>query len=221
MSELYLSRLRLDPRRHVVQRALANSQHLHQQVMSAFSDAGGQGREAYGVLFRVETDPATGTPALLVQSVVRPNWAQSAAGSLLVAGSEATCKDVSTAYAGIIAGARLRFRLRANPTRRVHATQRDDRLAGKRVDLRTDDQRQEWIKRKLVDAGCELADCVIRDEPAQRGAREGKRLTHGAVIFDGILRVADPPLLQAAIRLGVGPGKAYGFGLLSVAPVKV
>jgi CRISPR system Cascade subunit CasE len=219
MSELYLSRLRLDPRQPAVQQALANSQLLHHQVMSAFPDAGGQGREAYSVLFRVEIDAASGRPTLLVQSAARPNWEGSSANSLLSSGTDVPCKEVTAFYAAIALGQHLRFRLRANPTRRVHASRTGDKLAGKRVELRTDEQRQAWIARKLQGAGCELIGCVIRDEPTQHGVREGKRVAHGAATFDGVLRVTDPSLLQAAIRQGIGSGKAYGFGLLSVAPV--
>ena len=221
MSELYLSRLQFDPWRRMVQRALANSQTLHQQVMSAFPDANGSGREAFGVLFRVEIDAATGTPVLLVQSAVRPNWEESLVGFLLAIETEIRCMEISTAYAAIKTDSRLRFRLRANPTRRVNANHRDDPLAGKRVELRTDGERQKWIERKLKDGGCQLIGCVIRDEPTQRGMREGRRVAHGSALFDGVLRVDDPSLLQAAIRQGIGAGKAYGFGLLSVAPVKV
>jgi CRISPR system Cascade subunit CasE len=39
-----------------------------------------------------------------------------------------------------------------------------------------------------------------------------------SVQFDGILRVSDPDKLHAAIENGIGSGKGFGFGLLSLAP---
>ena len=220
MSELFLSRLRLDPQRYEVQRALAGSQAMHALLLSAFpAAASATPRQALGVLFRVEIDARSGVPVLLVQSAARPDWSILAA--LLPDGARPEVKETSRAYAAVAPGQTLRFRLRANPTRRVHADRQDDTLAGKRVNLRSEEEQRKWLASKLRDqAGCELLSCAIRDEPTQRGMRDGKRLSHGAVVFDGVLRVDDPDALRAAVRAGIGAGKAYGFGLLSVAPVR-
>jgi CRISPR system Cascade subunit CasE len=229
MSELYLSRLRLEPRRFEVQRALADSQAMHTLLLTAFpATPAASPREALGILFRVEIEQASGVPVVLVQSAVQPDWRPLA--DVFRTGARPQVKETSGAYAAIGPGARLRFRLRANPTRRVPANRPGDKLAGKRVNLWRDEDRIAWIGRKLQDAGCELEarelhgqeelTCTIRAEQTQRGAREGRRLSHGAVVFDGILRVDDANALRAAIRTGIGAGKAYGFGLLSVAPVR-
>lgn len=50
-----------------------------------------------------------------------------------------------------------------------------------------------------------------------RGPRKDK-LVHNAVTFDGELTVTDADAFRAALRTGIGPAKAYGFGLLSVRP---
>lgn len=66
---------------------------------------------------------------------------------------------------------------------------------------------------------------VVADTRARPGALvAGRRadtgsLTFGSVTFEGRLRVTDHDLFLAAIEQGVGSGKAYGFGLLSIAPV--
>lgn len=39
------------------------------------------------------------------------------------------------------------------------------------------------------------------------------------VRFDGVLRVTDVEVLLDALRGGIGPAKAFGFGLLSLAPL--
>lgn len=220
MSELYLSRLRLNPRQHEVRRILANGYTLHQRVMVAFPDTSEAAREAFGVLYRLDVDAETGTPTLLVQSTVLPDWRGATGSSLLEAGTRPEIKEISTSYDAIASGTLLRFRLRANPTRRVHAHHSQDPLAGKRVNLRTDEQRQAWLERKVADAGCQLVGCTMRDEQTQRGTGGGMQLSHGAVVFDGALHVIDPGLLRTAIRRGIGAGKAFGFGLLSVAPAR-
>lgn len=52
------------------------------------------------------------------------------------------------------------------------------------------------------------------------GRRETGRLTFGAVLFEGRLRVTDADRFRAALAAGIGPAKAYGFGLLSIAPAR-
>jgi CRISPR system Cascade subunit CasE len=38
------------------------------------------------------------------------------------------------------------------------------------------------------------------------------------VLFEGRLEVVDPGKAQATLKQGIGPGKALGLGLLSLAP---
>ena len=45
-------------------------------------------------------------------------------------------------------------------------------------------------------------------------------MTHSSVLFDGLLRVTDTDAFLRTLVRGIGPGKAFGFGLLSVAPVR-
>jgi CRISPR system Cascade subunit CasE len=63
---------------------------------------------------------------------------------------------------------------------------------------------------------------VVREGAANghihRSAEETHPLCLLAVRFDGLLQVADPARLQAALRQGIGSGKGLGFGLLSLAP---
>ena len=52
------------------------------------------------------------------------------------------------------------------------------------------------------------------------GRRETGRLTFGAVLFEGRLRVTEADRFREALATGIGPAKAYGFGLLSIAPAR-
>lgn len=52
------------------------------------------------------------------------------------------------------------------------------------------------------------------------GRRETGRLTFGAVLFEGRLRVTEADRFREALARGIGPAKAYGFGLLSIAPAR-
>jgi CRISPR system Cascade subunit CasE len=206
---LYLTRLVLDPRSRSVRRDLADPYELHRTLLRAFPDAaaGSPGR----VLFRVE--PARGEPrfVVLVQSDVAPDWSRLNVPRDYLLGPLAT-KLFTPAFA---AGQRLGFRLRANPT-----VKRD----GKRRPLLDESQQRAWLDRKAAAAGFR----VVRVEVAPEGALCGYKpaegatltLTHHAVRFDGVLTVTDPGQLLHALRDGVGSAKGFGFGLLSLAPLR-
>ena len=53
-------------------------------------------------------------------------------------------------------------------------------------------------------------------EEKRRRAEQGALLR--CVRYDGVLEVTDPEKFRASLFHGIGPGKAFGFGLLSVAP---
>jgi len=42
---------------------------------------------------------------------------------------------------------------------------------------------------------------------------------HYAVEFQGVLTVTDPALFRTTFTTGIGSAKAFGFGLLALAPV--
>jgi CRISPR system Cascade subunit CasE len=227
MSDLYLSRLRLDPRQRDVQRALADCHLLHQRLMGVFPTAmTANARAEFGLLYRVDIDERSGIPTLIVQSTVSPDWTHLARLGLLGGELVPETKDVSSAYAAIAPPARLRFRLRANPTRRVHASHAPtDRLAGKRVEVRDEEGQRDWLERKGEQGGFRLGAYHVRQGDVlgkkqggwKRGDDHTRHLTFATAVFDGVLEVADAPSFVQALRQGIGPGKAYGFGLLSVA----
>jgi CRISPR system Cascade subunit CasE len=57
--------------------------------------------------------------------------------------------------------------------------------------------------------------------PAQRtkGGREPD-MTYRSVLYEGLLQVTDAEAFGRTLCSGIGPGKAFGFGLLSVAPYR-
>lgn len=112
---MYLSRLILDPRERDTWRWLGDCRTLHQAVMSGFGQAESeQARAEFGVLFRLET-PRTGPPFVLVQSKVAPSWTFETRAM-----TSEPPKSIDTVLERVTEGEHYRFRLRANPTRRVH-----------------------------------------------------------------------------------------------------
>jgi CRISPR system Cascade subunit CasE len=146
-------------------------------------------------------------------------------------------KEVSAALEGVVAGAVLRFRLRANPTRKIETKTGPQGLRrnGKRVELKTEQEQLDWLRRKGVDGGfalvsvrtaSEIPDVRVSDEGKLGGFRASihengrRRVTFASVLFEGRLRVTDAEKFRGSLEQGLGSAKAYGFGLLSVAPAE-
>lgn len=239
---LYLSRLILSLNTKTVQHDLRDCYKLHQRVLHAFSDAvpGTNGREHFGVLYRVESferDPWL--MRLLVQSAVEPDWSRLPDGYLGEApdarGNPAV-RLVESEYAQVQAGMPLRFRLRANPTRRIsnRNTEQDERWRGKRVELHCEEDQLAWLARKGDQGGFRLIgvqvhpdvlDTRVTTEAKTRGRRPAHNggspmaLRFGSVLFEGHLEVTDRATFLETLRTGIGSGKSFGFGLLSIASV--
>ena len=190
-------------------------------------------RAQLGVLYRLEELPGTGNLLLLVQSRQEPNWSSLPEGYLLVTGvspENPACKDVSPLYAGLQLGQALTFRLRANPTKKIDTASGEDgnRRNGRRVALTAEADQLAWLDRKGDQHGFQIVESVAKPglldvhPGATQGVRGlgsgGRNLTFSSVQYDGRLRVADRELFLRALEDGIGPAKAFGFGLLSVAP---
>lgn len=223
---MYLSLLQLNPASSAVQRDLRDVDELHRRVMSAFPDVIDpevEARAYFGVLYRVEFDRRRGRILLYVQSKVEPSWSFLPKGYLREVGSipNPAVKRVDKAYKSIRPGKVLRFRLRANPTRKVDTKSSPDgkKRNGRRVPLSGLEEQIGWLKRKAADYGFELLHASVAASGSSelvRSYRSGK--TFQGVVFEGRLVVRDADLFWKALTGGIGSGKAYGFGLLSVGP---
>lgn len=159
----------------------------------------------------------------------------------------AVVKDITGSLAHLRGGMSLRFRLRANVVMAQLDTKQPEgqRARGKRVAIHGEDAQLAWLARKGEAAGFQLPSLErthfrhpdedaepssvwsvrVMSEDDVRGRRRDPaagdgahpRMTFGAVLFEGALEVTDAEALRAVVAQGIGPGKAYGFGLLSLA----
>ena len=220
---MYLSRLILNPRSRRVQKDIAVPKEMHRTVLSGFPDEMNKvmDKEAERVLFRLEQSPQSGLISLLVQSTLQPDWSRLPDERYLLLGSDLpsaiqqnpAIKEVSYA---LNQGQLLSFRLRANPTKRLSAGKGNK---GKRIGLYRMDEQQEWLVRKAEDAGFRIHSALPNSQNFVDG-RKDDDLKFFSVQFDGVLQVTELDKFTAAIQNGIGSGKAFGFGLLSVAPVR-
>jgi len=216
---MHLSRLTLNPKKLQVQSDLRNPYDLHRTLTFGWADEGQDLPHGERVLWRLDTEQP---PTLLVQSVTAPDW-----GRLMsrhpgyLDTFKVTALDPARLDALSQPEGRYRFRLRANPT----VTKREDQEGEartrkpKRYGLYSADAQAQW----LVGLGARSGFVAERFEIVSSErfrARKGKTLvTLASATFEGELRVTDAPQLRAALQHGLGHGRAFGMGLLSLAPL--
>lgn len=218
---MYLSRLLLNPHSHQIQREIRDPYNLHRTLMQAFMDK----RDQSGVLHRLDTDPRTSLRFLLVQSQSKPDWSYWIEKKYLlppdpfIAEANPAVKPFTlTLHIEQI----LRFRLVANPTVKKN---------GKRRPLLEENERRHWLQtigegcaeKKRASRGFKILEMDLQQpytQPSQihRDDQTSHKLTLNIVQFDGRLQVTDPDKLITALHQGIGPAKAFGCGLLSLAP---
>lgn len=219
---MYLSLLTLEARSAEVQRDLRDPQALHRTVMRAFPDVLDPevgARAHLGVLHRLEFERRTGRLLLYVQSEVAPDWRILPAGYLAPGGDRV--KPVASTYQALQPGRILRFRLRANPTRKIDTKSgpNGEKRNGRRVPINGEKAQIDWLVRKGEENGFELLQALVTGTGAGELVRShSTQRTFQGVLYEGRIRVVDPVKLREGLAQGVGPAKAFGFGLLSVGP---
>lgn len=207
----WLTQILPDPTRRGVQRDLADAASLHRSVMRLVpDDLGPQARRSAGVLFRLDDDQR---PRLLVQTSQRPELHRLPADY----GAVAT-KPLAPLLDALETGMVVRYRLAANPSKRL-GRHPETGKPGQIVPLYGIEAEQWWIGR-AAHAGLALATVHTRALGHLTGHNaEGHRVKHTATRFDGVATVTVPSALRDAVLGGIGKGKAYGCGLLSLAAV--
>lgn len=214
---MYLTRFEINPQRRDARLLLASPQRLHASVLAAFPesrDGQAEGRILWridegrhdAVLYVVSLDKPDLTH--LVESVGRPTygWQTHGYGPFL---ERLTTRD------------RWAFRLLANP---VHNARPVGGGRGKRVGHVTAEQQRDWFLRQaqrhgfaVVNGSAGEPDLLLRSRRTVRFTRRNQTVTLATAVFEGTLQVDDPAALRAALVGGVGPGKGYGCGLLTLA----
>ncbi len=212
---LHLARLRLSARSRDVHRDLRDVGKLHDRVQSLFPDQlGPTPRRATHTLFRLESEQ-TGAN-LLVQSTLPINRNALPPGYA----DSVEHRDIGPLLNWLTEGRVVRYRIDANPIKAVRTPQQ----RGRRVPLHGDEA-VAWWHRKGGMAGLDAS--LILDMPqhqfvGRQGTDEGGKkrapVRLNAIRFEGVATVIDPEALREAITQGIGQGRAYGLGLLSVAP---
>lgn len=183
----------------------------HQAVWKAFPGRDGKQRD-----FLTRLDRRREGFRLLIVSPMppgRPDWCPADAESWKT-------KAIPDTY---FTRRRYAFQLCANPTKKVTKLKPDGSPTknGKRVPLHTREELVAWIIRKGEQGGFAVDEGRLRTFSRGREyfEKQGMPGLHSAVEFQGVLTVTDPAKFHQTFTHGIGSAKAFGFGLLVIAPI--
>lgn len=205
---MYISRLRLNPGSRQVASEMARPYEMHRTLLRAFGQDGLSSDDGR-ILFRLEL-PGDGFPQVLVVSPDRPRWGSLPERYTL---EQPECAEYRPALSK---GRPYHFRLRARPA--VKKSEFGQRQ-GRRVTLQSTQEREQWLRRKGQQHGFRVLS-VEASEQSWVDSRDGASERQPCVVFDGVLEAVDPEALRLALFGGIGPQKAFGFGMLTLAPVR-
>jgi CRISPR system Cascade subunit CasE len=188
--------------------ACRNAYEIHRALWGLFPEDNDADRD---FLFRVEKSDGR-QAEILMQSIREPRLIHNE--TRLIAIRE---------YSFLLrAGQMLRFLLIANPVKTINDEKVRKNAKGEikkcRVPLIDDEAQRVWIGRKLEHVAS--LETLVIDRKLPLYFRKQKDQLTGKiqpVIYQGILKVQNPDALQKLIQDGIGPAKAFGCGLLSLA----
>ncbi|MFF3208336.1 type I-E CRISPR-associated protein Cas6/Cse3/CasE [Streptomyces sp. NPDC002962] len=206
-----LARIRLNPHHRAVHRDLRDATQMHRTVMRMVPDnLGDSPRLQAGLLYRLEETDTSST--LLVQAAqLDPE--------LLPAGyGHAEIKNTAPMFSALRKGLAVRYRIVLNPAKRERLPLDQKNKRGRVVPLSGADADQWWLRR-AADAGLHLHVLTPTNLPPIRPqGQQAPPMRHSLLRYDGTATVTDPDALVQAVLNGIGRGKPYGAGLLSLAP---
>lgn len=221
----YLTRFHIDPRSRGGARYLGDPHRLHAAIYGAMLTQPVQVAAGGRPLWRIDRDDPR-APLLWVASAEAPNLdnlADEAGRS--VHGQVYETRSYTPLLEQLGSAQLYAFRFTGNATRAGRRAPDSPRT--QRFGHVTPAQQVAWLERQATAHGFELAptaagepDVAVVGRQKSVFYREGRRVVIAVTDFGGHLRVTDPARLRRALTGGIGHARAYGCGLLTLAPAR-
>jgi len=210
---MYLSKLTLNLRNKQVRYELNNPYEMHRTLLKAFTE---NDVVKDKILFRIE--PVYNSHLLIAEVLVQNNKVEPQWENLTVKENYFFCQPQTKKINFTqIQPNFYKFKLKANATVKRN---------GKRYALYKEEQQIEWLKRKGLLYGFEpiYVNCssftigsVSKTKNAKSINLKKSDIYHFGVNYIGIIKVTNASKFIEAISSGIGPAKAFGFGMLTIA----
>ena len=208
---MFLTRLELDLSRRSTMKALISPNLIHGAVEAAFPD------QRQRTLWRI--DSLWGKRYLLLLSPTEPDLEQ-AAKQFGVPGAVPLweTKSYQPLLERVTEGSVWQFRLTANPTKACKEKGEERGVIRAHI---TPAHQKKWLLERCAAHGFSLREegfsvLESRWQRFYKGAARNFPVTILAVTYGGQLTVTDPQLFRRTLTEGLGRGKAFGMGLMTV-----
>lgn len=206
---MILTRVKLDTGLRKTLQALANPNIFHGAVERS------QTGERDRLLWRV--DSLRNQYYLLILST-HPLDEESLADQFARNRADVESKNYSALFDRTVKGSKWRFKLAANPTFSLPSPSRNER--GKVISPYRREEQVAWLKSQAAKNGFSLEDeqfdvTGVRQLKIKKYAQK-KAVTLQEVVYEGVLTVTDPEHFRSMLVNGMGRGKAYGMGLMTL-----
>ncbi|MFI6661516.1 type I-E CRISPR-associated protein Cas6/Cse3/CasE [Streptomyces sp. NPDC050523] len=237
---MYLTRAYLNPRRKGAIKLISNPRALHALLAGCHPDQPPvpPGEPAPRTLWRLDTDDPR-KPVLFLVSPTRPDLTQliEDAGWPAAETPQWATKPYTPFLNRLTEGQTYTFRLTANPTHALTPTGPGQR--GKRVPHTTPHHQLTWLTQRAPHHGFTIPPTRHQTHHGPDGKpplqlhltkratdsfrktdHAGKpiRVTLTTATYEGTLTITNPHALRTLLTTGIGTARAYGCGLLTLAP---
>lgn len=196
---MYLSVLELDPRYMSAAKSLADLDCMHKNIQGSFDAS----RSEHNVLYRVFDYPER--KLVYVQSDIAPDWSRVDGRGIKLL----EARDINGLTNAFQEGRTLRFDLKAYPCRRRE---------GRKYTIRDSFGKIEWLKRMAEQNGFSVEDVSILNVESYSINKKTGVYSLPVTTFNGLLKITDVKRFKESFRMGIGPEKAFGCGMLMVKP---
>lgn len=208
---MFMTRMALNRRRRGAMKLLTDAHAMHAAIASAFPADPGR------TLWRVDRNGdqtllfiVSSTPPDLTHIVEQAGW------PTIEKGWET--KSYEPFLESLTAGQSVHFRLAANPVRSLAQSGAARGKISPHVGV-TNQTR--WLVDRSRELGLDLStqNVLVTTSDTVRLVRDGKKIGLARAVFEGTTSVSDPESLRTTLCSGIGRGRAFGLGMLTVVPV--
>ncbi len=196
---MYLSKFEINRDHPSARQALCNVQDFHRNLMARFDTT----RQQSGVLYRM--DLSKKCPVVYVLSKVPPK--DMARKDMKLVGVQ----QIDSMLQNITKNQRFSFDVCAIPSKKV---QREGKKNSRRITLHSENERLEWMQKKARQGGFQITTIQEINAVNSFGSHGNSSMQLCGYHYQGQLIVEEPEKFRQTYCEGIGPDKAYGFGML-------
>lgn len=219
---MFLTRFQINPARRGARRLLSSPQVLHAAVRAGFAAPEDHERDGARTLWRLDA-PTPTTVHLYIVSPGRPDLTHLVEQAGWPTTESWVTRDYGPLLDGLRPGQEWAFRLTANPSHSGRKTA--DAKETQRFGYLREEEQVGW----LTGRAARLGFTVASQQDGRPNVRLHRRQTYSfkrglgtvtltTATYDGVLRIGDADTFRRALTRGIGHAKAYGCGLLTLAP---